>query len=278
MLSTDENANLSIKQILANDMKKYAEEMNIPLRQLVKDFAKNTNVVLRTLERIFEENKNFTPHVRTVVDIYAQIYNATSLAEIISKAPPVISEFIKKNHTQCIVGDSKSDSKISDVTYNSAVQANLTASSIFNQIYIMTAGDYGTDIDKIRENFGVNGLKQLDEMIKLGFVEMDGDDQIKRKTRLTWDHKIRKNFAKTLINDIYNEENSDLEYSNYLGVAIGDVTPADYNLIREKMKSHYHEVMDIINNSKPTYDEAIRFTLGKVLEKVEFKAEGGKLC
>lgn len=278
MLSTDENANLSIKQILANDMKKYAEEMNIPLRQLVKDFAKNTNVVLRTLERIFEENKNFTPHVRTVVDIYAQIYNATSLAEIISKAPPVISEFIKKNHTQCIVGDSKSDSKISDVTYNSAVQANLTASSIFNQIYIMTAGDYGTDIDKIRDNFGVNGLKQLDEMIKLGFVEMDGDDQIKRKTRLTWDRKIRKNFVKTLIADIYNEENSDLEFSNYLGVAIGDVTPADYNLIREKIKTNADEILAIINKSKPAYNEAVRISVAKVLEKIEFKVEGAKLC
>lgn len=275
MLSTSDSAtNLSIKQTIASDLKKYSEEMNITQRQLIKDFAKNTNIVLRTLERIFEENKNFTPHVRTVVDIYTQIYNASSLAEIISKAPLVISEFIKKNHTQCVVGDAK----VSDLSQNPAVQANLTASSVFNQIYIMTAGDYGTDLALIRENFGANGLKQLDEMIKLGFVEMDENDQVKRKNRLTWDKTIRKNFLKSIISDIYSEENADMENPNYLGVAIGDVTPADYNLIQEKMKSNYNEVLEIINNSKPIYEEAIRLTFAKVLERIEFKVEGDKLC
>lgn len=275
MLSTDENANLSIKQTIASDMKKYAEEMGISQRQLIKDFAKNTNIVLRTLERIFEENKKFTPHVTTIVDIYSQIYNANSLAEIISKAPQVISDFIKKNHMQFIGG---SANKFLDVSNHSSIQADLTYSSIFNQIYIMTSGDHGTDLAKIREQYGASGLKQLDEMIKLGFVEMDANDQIKRKTRLTWDRKIRKNFVKTLITDIYNEENSDLENANYISVAIGDVTPDDYNLIREKMKSNYLEIMDIVSKSKPGYEEAIRFTLAKVMEKIEFKAEGDKLC
>jgi hypothetical protein len=72
----------TIKEIVANDMRKYAEEMNISERQLIKDFANNTNVVLRTLQRILEGNRKITPHVTTVVDIYSQIYNATSLAEI----------------------------------------------------------------------------------------------------------------------------------------------------------------------------------------------------
>lgn len=275
MLSTDRpSENLSIKQIIANDMKDYAEEMNISTRQLIKDIAKNTNVTLRTLENILEETKTMNPHVRTIVDVYTQLYNATSLAEIISKAPPIISEFIKKNHTQCLMGDSK----VSDISNNSSVQANLTASSVFNQIYMMTSGDYGTDLAKIRENFGANGLKQLDEMIKLGFVEMDENDQVKRKTRLTWDRTIRRNFVKTLITDIYNEENADLTNPNYLGMAIGDVTAEDYNLIREKMRSNYLEIMEIVAKSKPTYDGAIRFALGKVLEKIEFKVEGDKLC
>jgi len=279
MLGTEKSGEaLSIKQIIAEDIRKYSEEMNIPLRQLIKDFAKNTNIVLRTMERFFEDNKKFTPHVRTVVDVYTQIYNATSLAEVISKAPPTISDFIKKNHTQCVVGGLKEDARVSDLSSNPAVQANLTASSIFNQIYIMTAGDHGTDISKIRESYGVNGLKQLDEMIKMGFVEIDDNDQIKRKTRLSWDRTIRKNFMKTIISDVYNEENADLENPNYISVAIGDVTPTDYEIIRNKMRSNYLEILEIVNNSKPQYDDAVRITLAKVLEKIEFKAEGDSLC
>lgn len=278
MLNTEPSANLSIKDMIANDIKKYGEEMNIPLRQLIKDFAKNTNVVLRTMERFFEDNKKFTPHVRTIVAIYTQIYNATSLAEVISKAPPVISDFIKKNHTQCVVGDSRQDSRVSDLSSNPSVQASLTTSSIFNQIYIMTAGDHGTDISKIRDSYGVNGLKQLDEMIKMGFVEIDDNEQVRRKTRLSWDRTIRKNFLKTIITDVYNEENSDLEYPNYLGVAMGDVTPSDFKLIQEKIKTNADEILRIINNSQPTYDEAVRITVAKVLEKIEFKAEGDRLC
>jgi hypothetical protein len=264
MLNTEPNANLSIKDIIANDIKKYSEEMNIPLRQLIKDFAKNTNIVLRTMENVLRTTKKFTPHVTTVVDIYSQIYNANSLAEIISKAHPMVSDFIKKNHMQFIGG---AQNKYLDVSNHSSIQADLTSSSIFNQIYLMTAGDHGTDLARIREKFGSNGLKQLDEMIKLGFVEIDSDDQIKRKKRLTWDRKIRKNFIKTIIQDVYNEENSDLENPNYISVAIGDVTHAEYETIREKMKVNYLEIMDIVNNSKPTYEEAVRFTLAEVIEK-----------
>lgn len=274
MLSTDQNATLSIKQIIASDMKNYAKEMNISERQLIKDFAKNTNVALRTLERILEENKNSNPHVRTIVDIYAQIYNATSLAEIISKAPQTISEFIKKNHTQCVAGDYK----VSEISNCSSQQADLTTSTIFNQIYMMTSGDFGTDLASIRENFGTNGLKHIDHMIKLGFVQIDENDQITRKEPLTWDRKIRKNFIKTIINDVYKEENADLEFSNYIGVGIGDVTPEDYNLIREKMRANYLELLDIVNKSKPTYDEAVKITFAKVMDKIEFKVEGDKLC
>jgi hypothetical protein len=265
----------TIKEIVANDMRKYAEEMNISERQLIKDFANNTNVVLRTLQRILEGNRKITPHVTTVVDIYSQIYNATSLAEIISKAPPVISEFIKKNHMQFIGGSSN---KFLEVSNNSSAQANLTSSSTFNQIYLMTSGDFGTDLATIRENFGANGLKQLDEMIKQGFVEVDENEQIKRKKYLTWDRTIRKNFLKTILADVYKEENSDTENSNYIGVAVGDVTPADYDLIREKMRSHFLELMEVINNSKPTYEEAVKITFAKVMDKIEFKVEGDKLC
>lgn len=276
MLNTETTAdNLSIKQIIASDLKKFAEESNITPRELIKDIAKNTNITLRTLERILEENKNSNPHVTTIVDIYSQVYKTSSLAEILSKTPPMISDFIKKNHMQFISGN---NNKYLDISNHASVQADLTSSTVFNQIYMMTSGDHGTDLVAIRENFGANGLKHLDEMIKLGFVSIDENDQIKRKTRLTWDHKIRKNFVKTLINDVYNEENCDVENPNYISVAIGDVTPSDYNLIREKIKTNYLEIMEIIGKSKPSYDEAVRFSMAKVMEKIEFKVEGDKLC
>jgi arsenate reductase-like glutaredoxin family protein len=274
MLNADTSVDLSIKQIIANDIKTYSEELGIPVRQLIKDFSKNTNIVLRTLERFFEENRSFTPHVRTVVDIYSQIYSSNSLAEIISKTPPTISEFIKKNHAQCITNNLK----VSNTSQDPLLQASLTTSSIFNQIYLMTSGDYGTDLAKVRESFGANGLKQLDEMIRLGFVEIDENDQVKRKAGLTWDRTVRKNFVKTLISDIYNEENTDFENPNHLSVAMGDVSPKDYNLILEKIKRNYQDILDIVLNSKPSYDESIRLSMAQILERVEFKVEGDKLC
>ena len=275
MLNTEASTdNLSIKQIIASDLRKYAEEMNISERQLINDFARNTNVAKRTLERILVEDQKSNAHVRTVVDIYSQIYNATTLTEVISKAPIVVSEYIKKNHSQC----TGKNPKVSEISQNPAQQAEFTSSTVFNQIYMMTSGDFGTDLEAIRENFGQNGLKHLDEMIKLGFVEIDVDDHVTRKKPLTWDRTIRKNFIKTIINDLYKEENADLENPNYIGVAIGDVTPEDYNLIREKMRNHYTELMTILNQSKPTYKDAIRITFAKVMEKIEFKVEGDKLC
>lgn len=271
MLTTDENyENLSIKKIIEEDIKSYAKDLNITPRQLIKDFAKNTNIVFRTLERFFAENNDFTPHVRTVVDIYTQIYKTTSLAEIISKAHPKISDLIKKNHTQCILGGEN----VSELAENPAAQAKLTSSSVFNEIYFMTSGDYGTDISKIRNVFGSRGLGVLDEMIKTGFVEIDENDLIKRKKKLAWDNKIRKNFLQTLVFDVYKEENSDMMNPNYVGVAMGDVTPADYQVIREKMMLNYNEILDIIKKSKPTYDEAIRVGAGKILEVIDFKPEG----
>jgi hypothetical protein len=115
-------------------------------------------------------------------------------------------------------------------------------------------------------------------MIKLGFVAIDENDQITRKIRLSWDRSIRKNFVKTLISDVFNVENSDRENPNYLGVSLGDVTPNDYNLIREKVKTNADEILAIINKSKPSYDEAVRISAAMVLDTIEFKVEGDKLC
>lgn len=115
-------------------------------------------------------------------------------------------------------------------------------------------------------------------MIRLGFVEIDENDQVKRKAGLTWDRTVRKNFVKTLISDIYNEENTDFENPNHLSVAMGDVSPKDYNLILEKIKRNYQDILDIVLNSKPSYDESIRLSMAQILERVEFKVEGDKLC
>ena len=56
------------------------------------------------------------------------------------------------------------------------------------------------------------------------------------------------------------------------------MTPEDYSLIRKKIKANSDEVLAIINKSKPTYEEAMRVTMGQVFEKIEFKVEGDKLC
>lgn len=273
MLNTDEHSSQSIKQTVALDLERYATEMKVSTRQVIKDISKNRLMGLRTLERFFQGNNDFSPHVRTLVNIYAQIYDTDSLADIISKAPIQIGEYIKSNHTNYIVSENTSGK-----SKNITLQCELTQSSIFNQIYIMTGGDHGSDLGMIRKRFGEYGLQELDKLISYGFVEIDEDGRIKRKEKLSWDIEIRKNFAKSLLSDIYSEDNVDGENQNYLSVLTGEVTPEDYKLIRAKMIKDNRETLELINRSKPSYEEAIKFVAAGIMDEIQFKNEGVLEC
>lgn len=274
MLETQKGSPPSIKQIIASDLRKYSEEMGLTLREVIKEISSSTNVNLRTLERLLEGNNKISPNVRTVTDIYAFIYKANTLAEVISKSPEEVSEFIKKNHTQFQIGNYS----VSDFSKNPLLQASFSSSTIFNQIYILSSGNHGVELSIIRELYGLTGLKKLDEMIKAGFVEIDSEERIRRREKLDWNRSIRKNFANTLINDIYKEEHVDEENPNYLSFSIGEVTADDYKKIINKLKSNYLEIQEIINNSNPTFEEAIKISVAKVAEKSEFKMERGTIC
>ena len=274
MLNTDEqNSSQSIKQTVALDLEKYAVEMNIPLRQVLKDISKNRLIGIRTLDRFIQVDADFVPHVRTLVNIYAQMYDTDSLAEIISKAPEQIGNYIRNNHTNYTVAENASGK-----SKNLPLQTELTISPIFNQIYLMTAGEYGTELSMIRKQFGEYGLKELDKLLSTGFVEIDADDKITRKEKLSWDVKVRKNFSKTIINEIYNEENVDNKNQNYISVIMGSVTPDVYKSIRAKMKKHNDEILGMVNESNPSFEEAIKFAATEVMEEVQFKNKGDLLC
>ena len=274
MLSTDRHCdNLSIKQILANDIRKYAEEMNVSIQQVMKDISKNKLTGIRTLQRFFQPETEFVPHVRTLVNIYSQMYDTESLADIISKAPEQIGSYIRNNHTNYTVAEN-----LSGGSKNLPLQLELTSSSVFNQIYLMTGGEYGTELSVIRKMFGEFGLKELDKLILAGFVEIDADDKITRKEKISWELPIRKRFAKTVINDIYNIENADSCNKNYISVITGEVSPEVYKLIRTKMKKHNDEILTMVNESNPSYEDAVKFVSTEVMEEIQFKNKGDLLC
>lgn len=274
MLSTDENyENLSIKQIIAEDIKKYSEEKKIPLREVIKDISNKTEVGLKTLERIVDDTIKTRPYARTAADIYTYLYEADSLTEVITKAPKTISEYIEKNHNNTTRSQS-----ISDFTKNPATQNELTKDNIFNQILLMTGGDYGTDLTTIRKKYGVNGLKRLDEMLKNGFVKIDEDEKVTRAKKLAYNSTIRRNVARTIVSEIYNAEEPDLYPEQYLGVFSGDVTPEDGAIIRAEFARVFRSSMERIIKSRPTEKEAIRLNLASVIASMVTKDEGDFIC
>jgi type III secretion system FlhB-like substrate exporter len=265
MLSTDEHCdNLSIKQIVANDIIKYAEEMNIPLKSALKEIDNNTAVCIKTLERIVDDRVNIKPFVKTVSEIYSFLYRTDSLSEIITKAPPEISEYINKKHLNY-----STPYKFSDFVANPKAQEELSRDSIFNQIYLRTSGDIGTDLETIKLNFGLNGLKKLDEMISLGYVIVDKDEKFIRGKKLSWTPVIIANFSKTLVSEILNSKEMDLRPDNYCNFFTWDTTQEDALTIKEIFRDAFRGAIGVATKSKPVKNNLVKVHFASTVASID---------
>lgn len=265
MLTTDENyENLSIKKILANDILKYAEEMNIPLRDALKNIESNTAICIKTLERIVDENIKIKPFVKTVSEIYSFLYRTDSLAEVITKAPPEISEYINKKHLNYAT-----PYKFSDFVANPTAQEELTRDTVFNQIYLSTSGDFGTSINAVKLNYGLNGLKKLDEMIALGYVIVDKNERLIRGKKLSWTPVIIANFSKTLVSEILDSKELDLRPDNYCNFFTWDTTQEDALIIKEIFRKAFRTAVEVATKSQPIDDKFVKLNFSSVVASID---------
>lgn len=265
-------SDLDIKNQVVMDVEYFAKEKNISTRELLKDISHTQGTSLRNLERISGKGSG-RPTNETLIKIYSFLYNTSSLADLLLKAPEVIADSIKLNFY-----NTKSNLNKKITTANMAEIVNLSTNSRFNIIYLMTSGDFGTDLTAIREEFGKRGLEMLDTMIKLGIVKVDENERLTRENSIFLTQEIRRNMLVTLAKDIYKPEKNGVLGSNYSGYFIGDVTAEDYDSIYNDIKNCFDGIANKIFKSKPTPDNNKRIAIGGILEEMEKNREGGFLC
>ncbi len=263
---------LSIKDQVIADIESFALERKISVRELIKDMANTSGLVLRNLERIIGKGDS-KPSNETLIKIYSYFYSTDTLVDLIIKAPEVIASSIKMDF---FISDNSQNNKMSTKLSNEVL--DLAKSDVFNSIYLMTSGDFGTDLLTIREEFGKLGLQTLDKMIKLGIVKVNENDKLSRENAVFLTAEMRRNMVVTIAKDFYKPTKNDVIGTNYSGAYMGEVTPEDYDIIYAEIKSSFDKLGKMIFDSKPTQDNFKRIALGGILEEIEKNADGGMLC
>lgn len=244
MLETNtSNPSGTMQSIIAADIIAYAKEFNLPVKQVIQDINSSTKVSVSTLDRIVKKSKSPQPFVRTVVSIYSFILKTKSLSEIIIKTPIEISDYIKK--------DRASYTKDQDmIVFDTVKEDELTRDDLFNRIYTITSGDFGTDIGTVRYNFGLLGLVKLDEMIELGFVVVDQDERLKRGRPLSWNREAMVNFNHTLGDQIKKMKDFDLNEENLCSFQTYEVTQPDAVIIKKIFKDATYAAIAVAAKSE----------------------------
>jgi hypothetical protein len=271
-LQNIEHTGLSIKDQVIADIERFALEKQISVREVIKDIANTSGIALRNLERIVGKG-NSTPSNETLIKIYSYFYSTNTLVDLIIKAPEVIANSIKMDF---LITENSQNNKMS--THSNIEILNLTKSDIFNSIYLMTSGEFGTDLIAIREEFGKLGLQTLDEMIKRGIVKVNDNDKLSREKCVFLTAEMRRNMVVTVAKQIYKPKKNDVIGANYSGVFMGEVTHEDYDISYAELKSCLDNIGKRICNSKPTQENFKRIALVGILEEIEKNGDGGMLC
>lgn len=265
MIVTDENYKISsIIEVSKNEIISHASDLKISPKELLRTLTKDSPSQYRTFSKFLNGDEKFNPQVETIVNLYSLLYNTTHLSEVLVKSPEEISKFIINNYSNCMTGLGT----LSDLTFQNGEFEKLTSSEIFNEVYIMTAGIYGTTLEKIRETFGIRGLQALDKMIEYGFVTTNSNDQFVRGKKLPWGNLIKKNFNQTFMN-LFDVDEIDSGFKKLLKSGLADVTPKDYEQIIQIMLNAYNQSLIVMENSNPTIEEAIRITMGVLINSID---------
>jgi len=276
MIDTPSNENVKseikiqdhlVRDELVSHLKAFASENQIELNEVLKDVSKRKNISLKGLKKIVAAQVS-RPSAETQVKVYSYIYKTDSLAELITKLPSDVSNSIQKVYA------GKEILSLDDIK-------TLSKDSVFNSIYILTAGDVGVELFTIKEEFGKKGLAVLDNMLKLKLVSIDENERIKRNKCVFMSKDFRKNLISYIANDLYRADEEIEIGSNFSGCLIGDVTSEDYELIISLMKEFINtKLKSIVVNSKPNTNDIKRIALASIVDeyKLEQEAEGELLC
>lgn len=257
---------------VAKAINDFADEKNMTRAAAIREISTDSNVGVRTLERFFSQNgTSFKPQVRIVMGVFSKILDADSDTDILLKTSPLIKNFIEKNHSRVKRRGS------SDFSKNVGLEKILTTSDIFNEVYMMSSGEFGTDKVSVLELYGNRGLIALDTLLTNGFVVINSDERIVRDRKLSWEYPVRKNFINTLLNVTYNEESLVSQNPALLSVIHGEVTPEDYQIIREMLVNCQDKISEIINNSKPTIHNVVKVASSALLQQIGTKSYGANL-
>lgn len=258
---------MNIKNQVLKDLESCAKEKNISIKELMKEISKDQEISFRTLTRLSETN-SAQPSNDTLEKIYSYLYSTDSLIDLILKVPENIAKSLKAEY---LFYDK-----------NRAIRAsqeilNLTLDDTFNSVYFMTSGDFGTDLNSVREEFGKRGLQVVDKLVKLGLVTVDNDERLIRKNTIFSSSEIRINQLKTLAN-LYDPSKNTTPGKNYAGIFMGNVTCEEYDEIYLDLRDCLNRIGTKIADSKPTQDNCKKIALGGVLEEIGTSGNGGLLC
>lgn len=271
-LQNIEHPELSLKDQVLRDLEQFAQDRKISIRELIKEMANSLDISLRNLERIVGKSDG-APSNDTLVKIYSYLYSTNSLVDLVIKAPEVVANSIKLDF---FISENTQNDKVS--TKPNIEILNLTKNDIFNSIYLMTSGEFGTDLITIREEFGKLGLQILDKMMKFGIVKINENEKLTREKGIFLTPEMRRNMVATLAKEIYRPAKNDEVGANYSGIFMGEVTGDDYDIIYAEVKSCFDNIGKRIFNSKPTQENYKRIALGGILEEIEKNSDGGMLC
>ena len=254
-----------ILKIIIADIKARASELGLPVNAFIKKIANPKTVCKKTLERVISEKDSTMPRARTILYIYSSIYQTNSMADLLIKLPTVIKTHIEKSS---IFDEKKSHAVILDS--NSNEQLQLTKDSNFNQVYLMTGGDHGTTLQKIRESLGKKGIIALNKAIQKGFVKINENERLVRgDVKIEWGPESMLDVSGTIQKDIYNLEKAQIEKANKIMLLVSDVTEPDRIRMYDALDRLHEVICDIMDNSKPTEKEAKRVCLSIIMDTID---------
>ena len=267
-LQNIEHSGLSIKAQVIADIESFALEKQITVRELIKEMSNTSGIVLRNLERIVGKGKS-TPSNETLIKIYSYFYNTSSVIDLLIKTPEVIANSIR---SYLVISDKN---KISTKISNEII--NLSGEDVFNSIYLMTSGDFGTDLDHVKDEYGKFGLEMVEKMLFSGILKIDENERLIRKDSILSLAEIRQNMLSTIVKK-YDPKINQIANKDYLGVFMGDVTVEDFNEIMIDTKAFFSGIGDKISKSKPTLENCKKLALGGVLKDLEIIKDGDIQC
>lgn len=126
--------------------------------------AQRSNVPVTSLRRLMagQQKNEIAPH--SVLNIVSYIMREKSLAVILEKAEPAISEYLRKHFGNFVFATGGKHS------YDCDLNVELKDETKY-LIYKLAANHNGTDLMTVVDNFGSFGKKKVEEMLKDGLLK-----------------------------------------------------------------------------------------------------------